>query len=159
MSDLGSGRIARTAARQIARDKRRRPTGDWRSRDRDSMMTYWARQHAVARGVFRTVALAEVVSWAGLLVGMYFKWIAGTTEVGVQIFGPIHGAIFVIYCLVALATKSVFGWSGKVLLLSLVAAVPPFATWPFERWALRQGLLGDPGGMPADDVVAGPAGA
>lgn len=144
MSDLGTGRIAKATARQIAQDKRKRPSGDWRSRDRDSMMTHWARQHAVARAVFRTVALAEVVSWAGLLIGMYFKWIAQTSEIGVQIFGPIHGAIFLVYCIVALATKSVFGWSWKVLLLALVAAVPPFTTWPFERWALRQGLLGDP---------------
>ena len=41
-------------------------------------------------GRFRLVALAEAVSWVGLLVGMYFKYL-GTprTEIGVKVFG--HG--------------------------------------------------------------------
>ncbi|WP_237565383.1 DUF3817 domain-containing protein [Ornithinimicrobium cavernae] len=144
MSSLGAGRIARAAARQVAQEQRRRRGGDWRARDRDTMLTHWARQQAVARGVFRAAALAEAVSWGLLLVGMYLKWIAQVSEIGVQVFGPIHGTLFIVYCLIALATKSVFGWSWRILLLALVAAVPPFATWWFERWALRAGLLGDP---------------
>jgi integral membrane protein len=96
----------------------------------------------VTRRVFRTVAIAEAFSWAALLVGMYFKWIAQTSEVGVQVFGPIHGTIFIVYCLATLAARSVFGWSWRVTLLGLAAAIPPFATWFFERWALGKGLLG-----------------
>jgi hypothetical protein len=36
----------------------------------------------------------------------------------------------------------VFRWSWKTLLLSLVSAVPPFATVWFERRADRRGQLG-----------------
>ncbi|USQ78119.1 DUF3817 domain-containing protein [Ornithinimicrobium cryptoxanthini] len=97
----------------------------------------------MTRSIFRTVAVAEAFSWAALLVGMYFKWIADTSEVGVQVFGPIHGTMFLIYCVVTLATASVFEWHPKVTLLALAAAVPPFATWFFERWALRHGHLAD----------------
>lgn len=118
-------------------------TGDWRSRNRDSALTYWARDRGVTRTIFRTVAVAEALSWAALLVGMYAKWVAGTSELGVQLFGPVHGVMFLIYCVVTLATASVFGWHPKLTLLALAAAVPPCATWFFERWALRHGHLAD----------------
>ena len=43
-------------------------------------------------GWFRLIAFAEAVSWVGLLVGMYFKYLGSPqTEVGVKIFGPVHG--------------------------------------------------------------------
>ncbi|MCK0112119.1 DUF3817 domain-containing protein [Ornithinimicrobium sp. F0845] len=136
------------AARQLAERKRARPTDDWRARNRDSALTYWARDAGVTRTIFRVAAITEAFTWLGLLVGMYFKHVAETTEVGVQVFGPLHGAMFIVYCVVVLTTRSVFGWSPKVTLLGLAAAVPPFATVVFERWALRTGLLDDPGSRP-----------
>lgn len=134
---------ASKAARSLAARKRTRPSDDWRARNRDSALTYWARDTRVTRGIFTVAARAEALTWLGLLIGMYFKHVAETTEVGVQVFGPLHGAMFLVYCVVAVAAKSVFGWSPKVLLLALVAAVPPFATLLFERWAARAGLLAD----------------
>ncbi len=110
-----------------------------------------------ARRIFRVVAVAEAISWALLLVGMYFKWIAETSEVGVQVFGPIHGTIFLIYVVVTFGTASIFGWNWKVTLLGLAAAIPPFATWAFEVWALRRGLLAsDEGDGPAEPAAATP---
>ena len=44
---------------------------------------------------FKITAFAEAVSWIGLLVGMFFKWVLQTGDVGVRIFGPIHGTIFI----------------------------------------------------------------
>lgn len=111
-----------------------------------------------ARRIFRVVAIAEAISWAVLLVGMYFKWIAQTSEMGVQIAGPIHGTVFLAYVVVTLGTASVFGWNWKVTLLGLAAAIPPFATWWFEVWALRRGLLApDEGDEPAVPAAAAPA--
>ena len=40
---------------------------------------------------FRVVAVFEAFTWAGLLVGMYFKYLGNGSELGVQIFGPLHG--------------------------------------------------------------------
>ncbi|SFK40526.1 DUF3817 domain-containing protein [Geodermatophilus ruber] len=97
---------------------------------------------------FRVVAVAEALSWLGLLIGMYVKWIAQSSEVGVQVFGPIHGGIFLLYCLVALVAARVLRWSPGTLLLALAASVPPFATVWFERWAQRAGRL------PARGVLA-----
>ncbi len=86
---------------------------------------------------FRIVAVAEALSWVGLLIGMYVKYVPQTTELGVQIFGPIHGAVFVAYVLVALLTARVLRWSVPTLLLALGASVPPLASVAFERWATR----------------------
>lgn len=94
------------------------------------------------RNLFRTVAIAEAFSWAGLLTGMYFKWIAETTEAGVKIFGPIHGGIFITYVVITFLASRSFGWNLKMTLLALASAIPPFATYAFEVWADRGGKLG-----------------
>jgi integral membrane protein len=97
---------------------------------------------------FRVIAFAEAVTWLGLLVGMYFKWIAQTGEAGVKIFGPIHGGVFVAYVVLALLTARVQRWSIWTTLFSLAASIPPFFTVWFELWAKRSGRL-EPLGRPA----------
>lgn len=92
--------------------------------------------------IFRILAVAEALSWAALLAGMYFKWIAGTTELGVQVAGPIHGALFIAYGLTALALWRAQRWPFRVAVFAGLSAVFPFATVVFERWAGRQGFLG-----------------
>ncbi|MFL6095606.1 MAG: DUF3817 domain-containing protein [Blastococcus sp.] len=90
---------------------------------------------------FRIVAVAEACSWLGLLAGMFVKWVLKASEVGVHVFGPIHGGVFVVYCLLALLCARVLRWSPATLLLALAASVPPFATVWFERRAQRTGRL------------------
>jgi integral membrane protein len=90
---------------------------------------------------FRIAAVAEALSWIGLLAGMYVKYVLRTSEIGVQIFGPIHGGIFVVYVLLALAAARVLRWSAGTTVLALAAAVPPLATVWFERRAVRLGQL------------------
>ncbi len=96
---------------------------------------------AVVATAFRIVAVAEALSWIGLLAGMYVKRVLGTSEVGVQVFGPIHGAVFVAYVVVAVVAARLLGWSRGTTLLALAAAVPPLVTAWFERWASRTGRL------------------
>jgi integral membrane protein len=93
---------------------------------------------------FRVVAVAEALSWLGLLAGMYVKYVPETSEVGVQVFGPIHGAVFIAYVVVALVAARVLGWSRWTALLALAASIPPLATVVFERWAARTGRLAAP---------------
>jgi integral membrane protein len=97
---------------------------------------------AVLARVFRFVAVAEACSWLGLLVGMAFKYLVVFDDVGVQVFGPIHGALFVAYGVVALVTARVFRWSFGTTVLALLASIPPAATLWFERRAVRRGELG-----------------
>jgi integral membrane protein len=91
--------------------------------------------------LFRVVAVAEACSWAGLLVGMLFKYVVVGDDIGVAIFGPIHGALFVAYVVIALAVARPLAWSRRTLLLALAASVPPLFTLWFERWATRTGRL------------------
>ncbi len=90
---------------------------------------------------FRAVAFAEAISWIGLLVGMFFKYVTESGELGVKIFGPVHGAVFVIYLIVTVITARQLRWDPWVVIWALVASVPPLATLVFERWALRTGKL------------------
>jgi len=91
--------------------------------------------------VFRGLAIAEAFSWAALLLGMVLKWVTRTTELGVEIAGPIHGAFFIGYAVAALSLWAMLRWPFRVALLSGLSAVFPFATVWFERWAGRRGLL------------------
>ena len=91
--------------------------------------------------LFRIVAVAEALSWVGLLAGMYVKYVPQTSEAGVQVFGPIHGGIFVAYVVVALMASRLLRWNVGTTLLALAASLPPLATVLFERWASRTGRL------------------
>src|SRR3954465_6492329 len=90
---------------------------------------------------FRSVAVAEALSWIGLLAGMYVKYVPATTELGVKIFGPIHGAIFLAYVVIALITARTLRWSPRTTVLALVCSIPPLATLWFERLATRNDRL------------------
>jgi integral membrane protein len=94
--------------------------------------------------VFRALAIAEACSWVGLLIGMLVKYVVVQNEIGVQIFGPIHGGLFIAYVVAAVAAARPLGWDRRTLLLALGASIPPLFTLWFERWALRTGRL-DPG--------------
>ncbi|WP_265446696.1 DUF3817 domain-containing protein [Flexivirga meconopsidis] len=90
---------------------------------------------------FKITAFAEAVSWIGLLIGMFFKWIVQSGELGVRIFGPIHGTIFILYVLSLIWVSTSHKWRGKDTLLGLVSSIPPLMTIWFERRAERRGLL------------------
>jgi integral membrane protein len=102
-----------------------------------------------AATAFRIVAVAEACSWIGLLIGMFIKYVPETTELGVKIFGPVHGGIFVAYVLVTLVTSRVLRWSPRTAVLALICSVPPLATVWFERVATRNGRLPRAEALPA----------
>jgi integral membrane protein len=87
--------------------------------------------------LFRAAALLEALSWAALLVGMFFKYVVVHNEIGVKIAGPIHGGFFMLYLLSVLLVREQLRWNARTMLIALAASVPPFATAVFERWALR----------------------
>jgi integral membrane protein len=95
-----------------------------------------------AARLFRTVAIAEAGSWLGLLIGMLFKYVVVGNEIGVQVFGPIHGALFLAYLVVTVIAARLLGWSTSTTALALVCSVPPLATLWFERRARLAGRLG-----------------
>ena len=112
--------------------------------------------------LFRWAAVAEAVTWALLLSGMFLKYVTRTTELGVQVFGMVHGVVFLAYGLATLLVAVDQRWTWRLVVGGLVCAVPPFATMPFERYAGRRGALdsawrlvaGRPAG-PLERLVAG----
>jgi integral membrane protein len=91
--------------------------------------------------LFRAAAIAEACSWAGLLIGMFFKYVVVGNEIGVQVFGPIHGALFVLYVLVTLVAARRLAWDPKTTVLALISSIPPLMTIWFERRAAARGRL------------------
>ena len=93
-------------------------------------------------GWFRLIAFAEALSWIGLLVGMYFKYV-GTpqTEVGVKVFGPIHGGIFVAFVVAALSVGIARKWGIGTWALALLGSIVPLGSVIFIIWADRTGKI------------------
>ena len=77
--------------------------------------------------LFRILAVAEAFSWAALLTGMYFKWVARTSELGVEIAGPVHGALFIAYGVAALALWRLQRWP---FLVAFFAGSPRYSRSP-----------------------------
>lgn len=98
---------------------------------------------------FRVLAIAEAFSWAALLAGMFLKWVTRTTELGVQVAGPIHGALFIGYGILALVLWRLQRWPFRVALFAGLSAILPFATVWFERWAGSHGYLPASAGLRA----------
>ncbi len=103
-----------------------------------------------SRQLFRGVAIAEACTWAGLLVGMFVKYVPGTTELGVQVFGPLHGIAFIAYCLATVVVAIDRRWSARRTIVGLLCAIPPFATLAFEWYVERRGGLADGWRLSAD---------
>jgi integral membrane protein len=92
-------------------------------------------------GRFRIAAVAEACSWAGLLIGMLFKYVVVKNPIGVQVFGPVHGICFLAYVVSTVLVARARRWSAPVTAVGLLASIPPFGTLVFERWAQRSGQL------------------
>lgn len=93
-------------------------------------------------GRFRAIALLEALSWVGLLTGMYFKYVPEPgNEIGVKIFGMIHGIFFLIYLLLGFLAGREYRWKPVTWLLALFAGVLPLCSVIFVIWADRTGKL------------------
>ena len=91
--------------------------------------------------LFAVAALLEAFTWLGLLVGMYLKYGPVGNELGVKIFGPLHGGAFLFYVVVTALSALRLRWPWWAALLAMVAAVPPLVTVPLEMGFRRLGLL------------------
>ncbi len=93
-------------------------------------------------GWFRIVALLEAMSWVGLLLGMYFKYLGSPrTEIGVKIFGPIHGGLFVAFLVIGVAAAITLKWTTGTWLAMLLGGIVPLGSVIFLIWADRTGRM------------------
>jgi integral membrane protein len=85
----------------------------------------------------RLVALAEATSFLALLVASYLKH-TDRTELGVQVLGPIHGALFLGYCALVIILRPDTRWSTRTTAWLLAAAVVPFGGYAVDWWLARR---------------------
>lgn len=108
------------------------------------------------RRLFRTFAMAEMFTWAGLITALILRGLNITNIV--PIAGGIHGFVFLCY-----SSSTVFVWVNQKWRFSLgitglLLAIVPFATVPFELSVDRRGFLNGgwrlgPGGEPPKGFV------
>lgn len=104
---------------------------------------------------FRFVAIAEAVSWLGLLISMGFKYIpAHGNPIGVHVFGMIHGLIFIAFVVMSFVAARALKWTPLVTFAALLSSLPPFCTVVFEMWAARTGRLGELSGRTEELAAA-----
>ena len=91
------------------------------------------------RMLFRTFAVAEMFTWAGLITALVLR--AFDVANVVPIAGGIHGFVFLCYSASTIFVWVNQKWRRSVGLTGLLLAVVPFATVPFEIIIDRKGLL------------------
>lgn len=96
---------------------------------------------APAGRLFAVAAFLEGFTWTGLMIGMAFKYGATGNDLGVKVFGPLHGGAFLLYVVATVLSALRLRWPWWATLLAVIAAVPPLVTVPLEMWFRRMGLL------------------
>ena len=86
----------------------------------------------------RYVSIAEATSFLVLLVASALKRWGPQDELGVQIVGPIHGALFIAYVATAVVVAVRRRWRPLRTLMVLAASVLPLAPFVVERTWLRE---------------------
>src|SRR5699024_8817273 len=91
------------------------------------------------RGLFRTFATAEMITWAGLITALILR----AVDVGnfVPIAGGVHGFVFLSYAATTIFVWVNQQWRPAVGFTGLLLAIVPFATVPFDIAIDRRGLL------------------
>lgn len=92
--------------------------------------------------LFRTVAVAEAITWALLLSGMVLKYGTHTTDMAVKVFGMIHGIVFISYVVTTVTVWIDQKWTVRRGVGALLASIPPFVTIVVELLAVRRGWIG-----------------
>jgi integral membrane protein len=90
--------------------------------------------------LYRTLAVAEAVSWTLLISGLILRAVADL-PIAVTIGGGIHGFVFLAYAVTAVLVAVHQRWSAGPTVLAVVSAVIPYATIPTEIWLQRSGRL------------------
>jgi len=108
--------------------------------------------------LYRVLATAEMVTWTGLIIAMIARYGFGYEGSLFFVAGLSHGIIFLAYCITAVVVGMNQRWGFGTIFVALVAAIPPYATLPFDRWLEKRGKLsGDwrlaHQGDPRDDAL------
>ena len=93
---------------------------------------------------YRTVAIAEAVTWTLLIGGMLLKYVllpGETGDLALRIGGFLHGLVFIAYGMTAVLVGVNQRWSPRLIVAAVATAIVPYATIPFDRLLERRGRL------------------
>lgn len=90
--------------------------------------------------LFRTLAIAEAISWTILIAGLILRATADLS-IAVTIGGGIHGFVFLSYGATAVLVAKNQRWGAWPTTVAIASAIIPYATIPTELWLHRTGLL------------------
>ena len=90
--------------------------------------------------LFRVVAIAEAITWTGLITALILRATLGLDAAGHR-DGGIHGFVFLAYGATAVLVAVNQRWALGVAVLAIASAVIPYATIPTELWLARSGRL------------------
>lgn len=93
---------------------------------------------------FRTIAIAEAITWTLLIAGMILKYGLDAGDIWVRIGGSIHGFVFIAYAMSVVLVGVNQRWKPGLIVLGVITAVVPYATIPFDIWLDRTGRLDGP---------------
>ncbi|MCP2637726.1 DUF3817 domain-containing protein [Microbacterium sp. HD4P20] len=90
--------------------------------------------------LFRTLAIAEAISWTLLIAGLILR-ASADLAIAVTIGGGIHGFVFLAYGATAVLVAKNQRWGAGATAIAIVSAIVPYATIPTELWLHRSGRL------------------
>lgn len=90
--------------------------------------------------LFRTLAIAEAISWTLLIGGIALRAMTGEPR-GVSIGGAVHGFVFLSYGAVVILVAMNQRWGVGRFAVALLSAVIPYASVPAEVRLQRSGAL------------------
>jgi integral membrane protein len=93
--------------------------------------------------LFRTLAIAEAISWTLLITGLILRATADLA-IAVTIGGGIHGFVFLSYGATAVLVAKNQRWGAWPSIVAVGSAIIPYATIPTELWLHRSGRLTGP---------------
>ena len=91
--------------------------------------------------LFRIVAAAEAVTWAGLISGLIIRATGNAPEWLIPLVGGAHGFTFLSYGVLAALVGVNQRWPVLRIVVGVALAIVPFATVPFERTVAKRGYL------------------
>jgi len=80
------------------------------------------------------MSIVEAVTYLALVAATFYKYIEGN-ERGVELLGPIHGVLFLVFAIMVLVYYERLGWPfWKAVMAMFIGSLPFGGFWVERRW-------------------------
>ncbi len=82
----------------------------------------------------RAISIAEATTYLALLAATVYKYAAGGDR-GVEVLGPLHGVLYLLFAALVLVHHRDLGWPPRKAMMAMVLGSLPFGGfWLERRW-------------------------